>query len=324
MEYQTLHNGNKLPAVGLGLWKIEKSKTAQTIITAAECGYRHFDSACDYGNEQEAGDGFQQVLKNGIQRDDLWITSKLWNTYHRAEHVRPALMRTLKDLQLDYLDLYHMHFPIALKYVDFDERYPPEWLFDPKAPQPRMELDSVPLLETWQAMEDLVEEGLVRNIGICNFGTALLRDLLASARIRPSVLQIELHPYLCQNNLLQFCTAERIAVTGFSPLGAQSYFQLNMAEAGDAVIEQTSICEIATHHNKTPAQIVLRWGIQRGVSIVPKSTHSDRLKENIALFDFKLSNSEMETISSLDCHRRFNDPADFGPAAFNTFVPIYD
>lgn len=310
--------------VGLGLWKIEKEKTAQTIVSAVESGYRHFDSACDYGNEQEAGNGLQQVMNQGTRRDDLWITSKLWNTYHRAEHVRPALLKTLKDLQLDYLDLYHMHFPISLKYVDFDLRYPPEWLYDPDIDQPRMELDSVPLLETWQAMEALVEQGLVHNIGVCNFGTALLRDLLASAKIRPSVLQIELHPYLCQNNLLQYCTEEKIAVTGFSPLGAQSYFQLNMAQTGDAVIEQPSISEIAKTHNRTPAQIVLRWGIQRGVSIVPKSSHSDRLKENIALFDFKLSDSEMEIISSLDCHRRFNDPADFGPAAFNTFVPIYD
>ena len=187
-----------------------------------------------------------------------------------------------------------------------------------------MELDSVPLLETWQAMEALVEEGLVRDIGICNFGTALLRDLLASAKIRPSVLQIELHPYLCQKNLLRFCMEEDIAVTGFSPLGAQSYFQLNMAEAGDSVIEQPSIRDIAKAHNRTPAQVVLRWGIQRGVSIVPKSSNPKRLRENIALFDFKLSDPEMKTINAMDCHRRFNDPADFGPAAFNTFVPIYD
>ena len=324
MEYQTLNTGHKLPMVGLGLWKIEKNITAQTIVSAVESGYRHLDSACDYGNEEEAGKGLHEVLNQGILRKDLWITSKLWNTYHRAEHVRPALLRTLRDLQLDYLDLYHMHFPIALKYVDFDLRYPPEWLYDPKADQPRMELDSVPLLETWQAMEALVEEGLVRDIGICNFGTALLRDILASAKIRPSVLQIELHPYLCQKNLLRFCMEEDIAVTGFSPLGAQSYFQLNMAEAGDSVIEQPSIQDIAKAHNRTPAQVVLRWGIQRGVSIVPKSSNPKRLRENIALFDFKLSDTEMKTINALDCDRRFNDPADFGPAAFNTFLPIYD
>ena len=134
------------------------------------------------------------------RREDLWVTSKLWNNYHAPQHVRPAVERSLRDLGLDYLDLYLIHFPIALEFVPFDERYPPGWLADPKRPQLGMQPAQVPLAETWRAMESLVDAGLVRNVGICNFGCALIRDLLAQARIRPTVLQVELHPFLAQRN----------------------------------------------------------------------------------------------------------------------------
>jgi D-xylose reductase len=314
-----------LDSVGLGLWKIENHLTAGVVQTAIDCGYRHFDSACDYGNEKEAGDGFSAAIASGkVKRDDLWITSKLWNTYHNAQHVRPALERTLQDLQVDYLDLYLMHFPIAQAYVPFDKRYPPGWFDDPDATSPAMKPDNVPLIETWQAMQELVTAGLVREIGVCNFSTALLRDLCNQASIKPAMLQVELHPYLVQEKLVRFCRESEIAVTGFSPLGAQSYFQLNMAQADEAVIEQEVVKAIASAHHKTPAQVVLRWGVQRGTAIVPKTTSESRLKENIALFDFELSDEEMTQISNLDRHRRFNDPGDFCESAFNTFFPIYD
>ena len=325
METITLQSGNQLHSVGLGLWKIENELTADVVQTAINCGYRHFDSACDYGNEVQAGDGLSKSFSSGaVTRDDLWITSKLWNTYHRPEHVRPALERTLKDLQLDHLDLYLMHFPIAQAYVDFETRYPPGWFDDPDAASPFMKSDQVPLIETWQAMEQLVSDGLVREIGVCNFSTALLRDLGNQATIKPAMLQIELHPYLVQEKLVRFCKESGIAVTGFSPLGAQSYFQLNMAQADESVIEQSIVKDIASQHGRTPAQIVLRWGVQRGMAIVPKTSKESRLKENIALFDFELSADEMSAISGLDRHRRFNDPGDFCESAFNTFFPIYD
>jgi D-xylose reductase len=325
MEYQTLNSGRELPMVGLGLWKIEREQTADTVVAAIDAGYRHFDSACDYGNEKETGEGLQRALASGaVTRDALWVTSKLWNTYHRPEHVRPALQRSLEDLQLDTLDLYLMHFPIATRFVPFETRYPPEWVYDPAGPEPRIEADPVPLLETWQAMEELVREGLVRDIGVCNFGTALLRDLVNAAETPPAVLQVEMHPYLCQEKLLRFCREAGIAVTAFSPLGAQSYFQLNMAEADEAVIEQEAVGAIAARLGRSPAQVILRWGIQRGTAIVPKTCRPDRLRENLALFDFALTEADMAAISGLDRHRRFNDPGDFAEAAFNTFFPIYD
>ncbi len=314
-----------MPCVGLGMWKVEKPRVSGLIEEAVRSGYRHFDSACDYGNEVEVGHGLANVFRSGIcRRDDVWVTSKLWNTYHAAEHVRPALERSLRDLQLEHLDLFLMHFPIALKYVPFDTRYPPGWLADLNADEPRLELMPVPVRETWTAMEQLVRDGLVRNIGVCNFTCALLRDLLSEATIPPAVLQVELHPYLTQDKLLRFCREQEIAVTAFSPLGANSYFSLNMAETDEAVLNQPSIRAIAERHEKTPAQVVLRWGIQRGTTVIPKTTRTERLRENISLFDFQLTDEDMQGIAALNRHRRFNDPGDFCEQAFGTFCPIYD
>ncbi|MEL6109544.1 MAG: aldo/keto reductase [Planctomycetota bacterium] len=320
-----LAGGDSIPAVGLGIWKIDPAETATTVRSALEIGYRHIDAACDYGNESECGQGIREAVASGlVRREDLWVTSKLWNTYHRPEHVRPACEKTLRDLGLDYLDLYHVHFPISLAFVPFDERYPPGWFFDPDAEKPSMAESPVPIIETWQAMTELVDAGLVKNLGVCNFGTSLLRDLMASSDVKPEVLQIELHPYLTQEKLLRLCKEHQIHVTGFSPLGALSYFSIQMAEEGESVIERDEIKTIASRCSRTPAQVVLRWAVQRGTSIVPKSSRTDRLRENLALFDFELEPSEMDTISALDRGRRFNDPGDFGERAFNTFFPIYE
>jgi D-xylose reductase len=321
----TLASRARLPAVGLGLWKVPKPSAADLVTEAIRVGYRHLDAACDYGNEAEVGEGIRAVLGAGLcQRNDLWVTSKLWNTYHARAHVRPAVERTLRDLRLDYLDLYLVHFPIAQRFVPFETRYPPGWFFDPDAPSPRMEFARVPLAETWAAMEDLVDAGLVRHVGVCNVGTSQLRDLLNVARIRPALLQIELHPYLTQEKLVRFCRAEGITVTAFSPLGAQSYFALGMAKPEESVLEQAVVREIAKKHDKTPAQVVLRWGVQRGTAIVPKTERPERLTENLSIFDFELSAEEMAAIGGLNRNRRFNDPGVFAAAAFNTFCPIYE
>ncbi|HET6572023.1 MAG TPA: aldo/keto reductase [Fimbriiglobus sp.] len=321
----TLPGGGRLPLVGLGLWKVPKPDAAALVREAVRTGYRHLDSACDYGNEPEVGAGIRAALADGLcRREDLWVTSKLWNTYHAREHVRPAVERTLRDLQLDYLDLYLIHFPIAQAFVPFDEHYPPGWVHDPAAAEPRMRFARVPLAETWAAMEELVRSGLVRHIGVCNYGTALLRDLLNYAGIKPAVLQIELHPYLAQEKLLRSCREAGVAVTAFSPLGAQSYFSLNMAHADEAVLDRAVIREAARRHGKTPAQVLLRWGVQRGTAVVPKTAQMERLAENLAVFDFALAPEEMREISSLDRGRRFNDPGVFAEAAFHTFCPIYE
>ena len=317
--------GDILPAAGFGLWKIDKPDTADLVHAAIEAGYRHLDSAADYGNEKEAGGGIKSALAAGLcQREDLWVTSKLWNTYHRPEHVRAACEKTLSDLGLDYLDLYLIHFPIALKFVDFDVRYPPEWFFDPGAEAPRMEIDPVPLHQTWAAMEDLKASGLVKHIGVCNYNSALLHDLMAYAKQKPEVLQVEAHPYLTQERLIKLAQDYGMTVTAFSPLGALSYVSLDMATENESVLEMEAVKVAAARLGKTPAQVVLRWGVQRGTAIIPKTARRGRLKENLALFDFELNAEEMQAISALNRNRRFNDPAVFCEAAFNTFYPIYD
>ena len=315
----------KMPAIGLGLWKIAREDTAGMVRSAIVEGYQHLDSAADYGNEAEVGEGLQAALSDGlVSREDLWITSKLWNTFHRPEHVRAACERTLKDLRLSELDLYLIHFPIALQYVDFDTRYPPEWIADPAAENPVMLTDPVPLSDTWGAMEDLVHAGLVKEIGVCNYNTGLLHDLMAYSNIKPAMLQIESHPYLTQERLLRAAAQYDMAVTAFSPLGALSYLELNMADAGESVLEQAAVKEAAARVDRTPAQVVLRWGIQRGTAVIPKTSRVERLRENQLLFDFELNEAEMTAISALNRNRRFNDPGHFCEEAFGTFFPIYD
>lgn len=318
-------NQQQMPAVGFGLWKIAKNDTADRVFKAIEVGYRHLDSAADYGNETQAGEGIRRALADGVcTRDELWITSKLWNTFHRPEHVREACEKTLSDLGVDYLDLYLVHFPIALTYVPISERYPPEWVFDPACEQPTMEIDPVPLSDTWRAMEALVHAGLVRNIGVCNYNSALLHDLMAYATLKPAMLQIESHPYLTQQRLIQLAQDYGIAVTAFSPLGAGSYVELSMASDQDSVLSQPIVQEIAGRVQRTPAQVVLRWGVQRGTSVIPKTSRVERLAENLAVFDFTLSSDDMAAISALNQNRRFNDPGAFCEQAFGKFYPIYD
>jgi D-xylose reductase len=222
------------------------------------------------------------------------------------------------------LDLYLIHFPIATRFVPFEERYPPDWIFDPSAATPTVEFDRVPIAETWMAMEGLVEAGLVREIGVCNFTSGLLLDLIANSRIKPAMLQIESHPFLTQEKLLRFANDLGIAATAFSPLGALSYVSIDMATKADSVLESAAVVAAATRLARTPAQVVLRWGIQRGTSIIPKTTRPERLRENLDLFDFELNEEEMRSISSLNQNRRFNDPGVFCEQAFGTFCPIYD
>jgi len=289
----TLSDSGSMPTVGLGTWKIPNEQAPELVREAMRIGYRHLDCACDYGNEAQVGAGLARAFTEGLcRREETWITSKLWNTYHDPQHVRPACERSLHDLQLEVLDLYLIHFPIALDFVPFDRRYPPGWFHDPTAVRPAMKPVCIPIADTWGALEDLVRAGLVRRIGVSNFGISLLRDLLAHADIRPAVLQVESHPFLTQEKLLRFCREQAIAVTAFSPLGAPSYFSLGMAQPEESILDMAEVREAAARHQRTAAQVLLRWGIQRGTAVIPKTSNPTRLKENLAIFDFQLDDEE--------------------------------
>ncbi|MFT6181106.1 MAG: D-xylose reductase [Akkermansiaceae bacterium] len=321
MSAHLFPDGSALPSPGLGTWKIPEDLTPQIVHQAIEAGYRHLDCAADYGNEKLVGQGIASALDAGLcTREDLWVTGKLWNTYHEPQHVRAACERTLADLGLEQLDLFLIHFPIALEYVPFDKMYPPGWTADGDAMSPI----KVPYADTWRAMEELVDSGLSKKIGVCNLGTAMLRDVLSYARIKPAVLQVEMHPYLCQNALLRFCQQEDIAVTAFSPFGADSYLPLGMAEESERLLTNPTIQKIADSHDRSTAQVSLRWAMQRGTIPVPKTQSPDHLRENFDLFQFTLTPEELDAITALDQHKRFNDPGVFGEKAFNTFSPIFD
>lgn len=321
-----LSTGAQMPSVGLGTWKISKDIAANIVYEAIRCGYRHIDCASDYGNEKEVGKGIKRALDERIlTRDELFVTSKLWNTYHKRQNVKPALLKTLADLQLDYVDLYMVHFPISLKYVPIEKRYPPEWLYDPSDPEnAKLVLEDAPLVHTWAAMEDVKEEALCKHIGICNFTVSLLMDLMTYATIKPAVLQVEMHPYLQQPRLFEYCKRVGLPITASSPLGSSSYIEIDMDDGcGIGALKEPVVTKIAQELHKTPAQIVLRWAVQRGIAIIPKTNNVERLSENITLFDFQLSDEHMESIASLDRGLRFNDPGAFC-VGMGMSLPIYD
>mmetsp|Transcript_21903 Transcript_21903/g.52115 ORF Transcript_21903/g.52115 Transcript_21903/m.52115 type:complete len:326 (+) Transcript_21903:123-1100(+) len=311
---------NEIPCIGLGTWKISQKDCMGTIDEAMRIGYRAFDCACDYDNEQQVGEALACAMKkHGVQRHDLFITSKLWCTFMETEHVESACRRTLSDLNLEYLDLYLIHFPIALKYVDPTVRYPPGWTYEIEA-QPNRLCDAglvysnVTTQQTWQAMEELVKLGLTKHIGVANFNCALLRDLLKYAEIRPKVNQIELHPYLAHNAMLKFCERQGIQVTAFHSFGGQSLLELGneLAKTTPALLEHPTVREVAEKHELSTAQVLLRWALERGATVIPKSINPERLQANIDVTHvIGLDEEDMARLNSLDRNLHFNDPNDF-------------
>lgn len=298
LAYLALNTGAKMPLMGLGTWKSASNEAGEAVEYAlTEAGYRHIDCAAAYGNEKEIGEALGRVFKSGkVQRKDVFITSKLWNTAHAHDAVRPACEATLRDLGLDYLDLYLVHWGMSTSES--------HWAVDENGV---LALDPVPYRETWEAMEKLVEAGLVKAIGVANLSVAQLIDLLSYAKIRPAMNQVELHPYLQQSRLVEFCQYRDIAVTAYSPLGRPG-----AAEMAGKLVDDETIVKIARAHKKSPAQVLLRWGVQRNTVVIPKSTHRERIKENIDIFDFEISKKEMEAIASLERGQRLVDPYEWG------------
>ncbi|OLL25513.1 putative NAD(P)H-dependent D-xylose reductase xyl1 [Neolecta irregularis DAH-3] len=305
-------SGQKMPLVGFGLWKIDTRSCADQVYAALKTGYRLLDGACDYGNEKEAGIGIRRAIDHRIvARADIFLTSKLWNTFHNPNVVKTIAKRQLADYGLEYFDLFLIHFPIALKYVDPQDRYPPGFYADGKS---TIEYENIPIQDTWKAMEDLVDCGIARNIGISNFQSSLILDLLRYARIRPAVLQIEHHPYLVQQPLLDLCAQENIAVTAYSSFGPQSFLELKMNKAEQVVslLQHDTISSIARKLNKTNAQVLLAWSTLRHIAVIPKSNKQARLEENLNCLDLHIDSEDMKAITALDKGLRFNDPHNYG------------
>ena len=296
MKTLAFRNGDQMPILGLGTWKSEPGAVYAAVREAIRIGYRHIDCAAAYGNEAEIGNAIRDAGREGeVTRKELWITSKLWNNAHGQEHVEGALKKTLQDLGLDFLDLYLVHWPVALK---------PGTMF-PTSPADFASPAEAPIHLTWAAMEAAVSAGLTRHVGVSNFSIKKISELLPHCKIEPEVDQVELHPFLQQPELVSYCASRGILVTAYAPLGSSDR-PARIKSAGEpSLLENPEIKSIAEARGCTPAQVLLAWHIQRGISVIPKSVTPSRLRENLAAAEIRLTASDLERIAGLDRRYRF-------------------
>lgn len=276
----TLGDGTSMPVIGLGTYRAGGGAAEEAVMQAVDAGYRHIDTAPFFGNEREVGRAVAAKIGEGaVTREDMYLSSKLWNTDHRPDLVEAACRRTLADLGTDYLDLYLMHFPTAFKAGGEPV---------PRGADGQVLFDDVDFVDTYQAMEALVDKGLVRSIGVSNFNSAQLRRLLANCNVRPVVNQVEVHPRRTQEALVNLCQVHDVQVVAHSPLAA------------GGLLGHADVAVLARAHGKTPAQVLLRYLFQRGVIPVPKTVTRSRMDENLDIFDFELSTDEVDELDSLN------------------------
>ncbi|PRZ00885.1 aldo/keto reductase [Marinilabilia salmonicolor] len=261
-----LANGTRMPYLGLGVFQTPNNEIKNAVHAALDFGYRHIDTAAFYENE----DGLGEAIKShSISRKEIFITSKVWNTDQGYDETIRAFGESLKKLQTDYLDLYLVHWPIKGKYTD-----------------------------TWRALETLYEEGRIRAIGVSNFLQHHLEDVMATGKIVPMVNQMEFHPHLVQQDLIDFCKKHSIQYEAWSPLMQGGIFEIDLLK------------DLSEKYSKSIAQIVLRWDLQKGVVTIPKSVKKNRIEENASIFDFEISEEDMKKIDALDCNERIGPHPD--------------
>ena len=286
-------NNDEMPILGLGTFRSEPNEVYNAVLLAIKIGYRHIDCAAAYGNEKEVGKAIAEAVKQGlVTREDLWVTSKLWNASHGEENVIPALNQTLKDLQLNYLDLYLIHWPVALK----------KGTEMPEKASDFIPLSEVPLTNTWKGMEATLKQGLARHIGVSNFNENQLKEIMATAVHRPEMNQVEMHPFLQQEELKAFCVQNDILLTAYAPLGSLVDENTTLR-----LLENDRIKSIANARNMSPAQVALAYTIQRGVAVIPKSINEARLLQNLETLNHTLTEEDMALLKDLDKGHRFID-----------------
>nr|WP_074674044.1 aldo/keto reductase [Maribacter dokdonensis] len=286
-------NNDEMPILGLGTFRSEPNEVYNAVLSAIKIGYRHIDCAAAYGNEKEVGNAIAEAIKQGlVTREDLWVTSKLWNASHGEENVIPALHQTLEDLQLEYLDLYLIHWPVALK----------KGTEMPEKASDFVPLSEVPLTNTWKGMEAVLEQGLAKHIGVSNFNENQLKEIIATAVHQPEMNQVEMHPFLQQEALQSFCVQNDMLLTAYAPLGS-----LVDENSKLRLLENDTIKNIANARNMSPAQVALAYTIQRGIAVIPKSINGARLLQNLETLNHTLTEEDMSLLKDLDKGHRFID-----------------